>query len=183
MGNLKISEMGEVTPVTGDEVVIARNGFNYKVNVEDLLGGGSLPLLQHAEVTIAPTQIATLFTLPVELVPAVSQHILYITNIHIRMEAGTALTTTGSGVLRVGHGAANSTTFAQFDQAATTLFFGGSGETWVGDPGKGQFTGIGDFSSNVAGISLKLWLTTADISGGTGNLIANIWYRTWPVSL
>jgi hypothetical protein len=138
-----------------------------------------LPALEHAELQLSAAQQATLFSVPIELVAARTGKILYLTHIHVRKQAGTGWTTTSSGVLRVGHGAAFGSTFAQFDQATTTAFFGSSDAVWLAEAGKGQFAGFGDHASFLSGVSLKIWLTAADISGGTGNLIVNVWFRAW----
>lgn len=143
-----------------------------------------LPAIQRATVTIAPAQIATLFTAPVTIVAGEAGFIIYPTHIHVYKQVGTAWTTTGSGslVFRFGN-APNTQHFGIFDQASTTNFFGAGEDLWLAEAGKGQFRGLGDLLdvSAIGGAGLQLALLTANISGGTGNLIVNVWYRKWAI--
>lgn len=141
--------------------------------------GFGLPQIESATVIIPAAQIATLFSAPVELIPAQAGKILLVTNIHIRKTAGTAWTTTSSGVLAVGWTGANQ--FNLFSQAITDTFFGAAESVWVGEAGNGSFASLGATtgSYNNNGTAVKLSLATANISGGTGVLIVTVWYRVW----
>ena len=134
-------------------------------------------------VTIQPAAIASLFTTPVQLVAGIPDMIVLPTNLHVRKEAGTAWTTTGSGVLQVKYTSPGAAThWALFDQTTMDAFFAAGESVWVAEAGKGSFSGLGDTTSaNLNnGVGTSLTIATADISGGTGNLIVELWYRLWP---
>lgn len=140
-----------------------------------------LPPLRRAQVVIPPAEIATLFTAPVVLIGGQFRKLILPTHMHIRKQAGTAWTTAGSGTLRVKYAGSNSHHWNMFDQAATTAFFGAGEAVWYGEAGKGQFWGFGDSTASgpINGAGVVLDLATANISGGTGRLIVNLWYREW----
>lgn len=149
-------------------------------------GEAGLPALQKATVTIAPAQQATLFSAPVTIVAGTATKIYIVEWFHVRKEAGTGWTTTGSGTLRITYDVTPFSLEAGiFDQAGTTQFFSSLQAVWTGPGGKGQFqalgntTGPGPNANNVNGAGLRIALGTADISGGTGNLIVTVWYRTF----
>lgn len=140
-----------------------------------------LPPLRHAQVVIPPAEIATLFSAPVVLVSGQPHKVLLPEAVHIRKEAGTAWTTTGSGTLRVRWSTNLGSAFGMFDQALTTAFFGAAADAWMGFNGAGQFNAIGITAGyhQTSGADVVLALGTADIPGGTGKLIVNLWFREW----
>lgn len=141
-----------------------------------------VPPLQHATVFIAQAQVATLFSSPVEIVPAQSGKIILPIYIHIRKAAGTAWTTTNSGVLAVGY-AGSSNIFSIFNQSLTDGFFGSNEQIWLGGgSGGANNSGVSGFVTSAAaynGTAIVLRLSTANISNGTGTITAQIWYRVW----
>lgn len=143
--------------------------------------GPGLPPIERVRVVVTPAEQTTLFTVPVTLVVGRPGKILLPTHLHIRKEAGTAWTTTGSGTLRIKYGNVNSHHWNAFDQTATTAFFGAGEAVWLGEAGKGQYWGYGDMTSSatIVAADIVLDLSTANISGGSGNLICNIWFRSW----
>lgn len=147
--------------------------------------GAGLPEIRKRVTVLTPAQQATLFSAPSTLVPAPGTGKTCIaTHIHIRKEAGTIWTSAGSGILSVAYSLTPfSDQFGLFDQATTTAFFGAAAATWISEAGKGQFRGIGDTTgtNGIDGSGIILKLASANISGGTGNLICSIWYRVWGI--
>lgn len=141
-----------------------------------------IPILRKARKIITPAQVATLFTVPVLIVPGAAGRLTVPTHIHCYKQAGTAWTvgTPGQlGLANVGGGGAHS--FLMFNQTATQNFFNNANESWwIAEAGKGSSAGFGDDQSNlIAGNGHELHLTSANISGGTGNLIVTVFYRIW----
>lgn len=139
-----------------------------------------LPRLQRATVIIPADRVATLFSSPFVLVEGVPGKIIIPTHIQVRKQAGVAWTTTSSGTLRVAVDTA--VFFGLFDQTATTAFFGAAEAVWVAEGGAGQFWSLGGVTSSSAinGGNLRLLLSGANISGGSGGLVVDVWYRVWP---
>lgn len=161
-------------------------GFNDQVkgNVNQALyQQADPPVGRKAVVTLTQAQVATLFSSPVSIIPGTPSKITLVDWLHIRKPAGTAWTTTGSGILRLQYDASPfSLQFGIFDQAATTAFFGAAAAVWLGAQGKGSAYALGDSTptNNMSGAGVRLGLATADISGGTGGLIVTAYYRLWP---
>jgi hypothetical protein len=158
----------------------------YEETGRDTREANGLPSIRKRITILTPAQQTTLFTVPVSLVPAPGAGKTCIaTQIHIRKEAGTIWTTAGSGVLQVSYSLSpTSRQFGLFDQATTTAFFGAAAATWIGEAGKGQFGGLGDTTGTnlIDNSGIVLRLDTANISGGTGNLICTIFYRVWGIT-
>ena len=141
-----------------------------------------LPKMEHVKVYVTAAQQATLFSSPVALVAGVGRKIIYPEYTHMRKLAGTAWTTAGSGSLQLGWTTSlNAQIMA--GQTYTTNFFGAAEAVWVVSGSVVNGTGsIGVDTVNTSGVTgapLRLKLGSADISGGTGTLICNVWYRLW----
>lgn len=155
-----------------------------------------LPTLQRITVTILASQIATLHSAPVTIVPAGGANtIVGVVAAHISKSSGTGWTTAGSGGLVIAY--AGALTIAPVavqggagsQQAGTTAFLGSSSAQFgVYEPGAGDisFVNFGFDSANTAACfnsAIVLYLGSANISGGTGTLTVTVWYRVWPQTI
>lgn len=155
--------------------------FESEQRDERAFGIDSLPTHRYVYRRLSPAQQATLFSVPVTIIPGKPKKIMVVTHVHVRKEAGTIWNSAGSGVLGIRFGSAGTFQFNHFNQAITTDFFGADEDVWVAEQGAGSFASLGYTTGTAAsnGADIKLALATADISGGTGDLHVQLWYREW----
>lgn len=131
------------------------------------------PILQQADFILAPAAYSNAFSTPIVLVSAVSGQMAILEAVLVYKEAGTAWTT-GSGNLQISHTGEGSNSFSigkagLFDQAAA--------ETAVGT--QTTFASY-NRAAHFQDANLVLSLTSANMTGGTGNLRVRLWYRLYP---
>lgn len=138
------------------------------------------PNLEHVRVVVTAAQVATMFTTPVVLVPAKSNHTNIPVRIHIRKEAGTAWTMGGSGTLGIRPaGQVSFNWYNIFDQSTTNAFFGAAENVWIGG-GEGGGLGVIATVHSTNGTNIEMSFGSANpSSAGTGSLICNVWYRSY----
>lgn len=162
--------------------------FEVEKRKERAFGIDSFPVLRFAHRRLSPAQIATLFSAPVVIVPAAPGRVVIPESVRVRKAAGTIWVTAGSGQLEFSWlGLAGPFPFALFDQAHTTAFFGADQALWIATQGSGSTVAAGN--KGPCGVQLDqnllrnraidFRLHSADISGGSGVLDVDVWYREW----
>lgn len=178
--NKKISELPDGSPgQAGDMIPIARAscpGGNCRLPFSAWGVEGALPALRRSTVIVPQVSVATLHTAPYTIADGVQGKMLLPEYVHVAKPDGTAWTATGCGLLTVAWPTAlTSGPMAIFNEASTIAFFSAAQNYWISKQAPyGYWSG-----APASGDPIVLYLSAADISGGTGDLTVNVWYREW----
>lgn len=135
---------------------------------------GLFPPEQWLEFEISESQIRSLFSSPITLLPALAGYAHYLLGSAIYREAGTAYTLNSSTLLQF---VVNGTAYTQY---ATSIFSGIGPYAQVGNGPAFQTFSVTANGQDNANKPLTLQTNVANLSGGSGRLFVSIFWRTFP---
>lgn len=135
----------------------------------------------YIKIYFTPTQLRSLFTAPVTILPGQAGIVYMARSVHWMKEAGTAYTLNGNATLRIDWSNGGATA-----QVASAGFMDQVGQLTAFSQGVSTFA---TFNTTISaplmtaynGSVLRLGADTADYTGGSGGLFVTLLYEQWPM--